>query len=225
MRFSAMPLVGLLCLCVASAQSPEARQVEINTPYLATPPEVVTAMLKLAGVSGRDTVYDLGCGDGRIVIAAARTWGAHGVGIDINPARIDEARANARSAAVSDLVRFEVNDLFEADIRSATVVALYLLPNVNATLRPRLLRELRPGTRIVSHSFGIGDWKPEKEQVIAGERIYLWTVPQRDGASAGSGDSASISGSVHRRQSPHGRYGRSSADFTASARRTDVYGF
>jgi cyclopropane fatty-acyl-phospholipid synthase-like methyltransferase len=179
MRLSALPLVGLLYLCVASAQSPGPREVQINTPYVATPPEVVTAMLELAGVSGGDMVYDLGCGDGRIVIAAARTYRARGLGIDINPARIDEARANARSAAVSDLVRFEVNDLFEADIRGATVVALYLLPEVNISLRARLLRELRPGTRIVSHSFGMGDWKPDKEKVIAGERIYLWTVPQR----------------------------------------------
>jgi cyclopropane fatty-acyl-phospholipid synthase-like methyltransferase len=179
MRFSALPLVGLLYLGAASAQSPGPREVKINTPYLATPAEVVTAMLEMAGVSGGDTVYDLGCGDGRIVIEAARTYRARGVGIDINPDRIEEARANARSAAVADLVRFEVNDLFDADIRPATVVALYLLPDVNASLRPRLLRELRPGTRIVSHSFGMGDWKPDQEKVIAGERIYLWTVPQR----------------------------------------------
>ena len=136
-------------------------------------------MLELAGVTGGDVVYDLGCGDGRIVIAAARTWRVRGVGIDIDPARIDAARANARSAAVSDLVRFEVNDLFDADIHGATVVALYLLPDVNVRLRPTLLRELRPGTRIVSHNFGMGDWKPDKEKVVAGEHIYLWTVPQR----------------------------------------------
>jgi len=179
MRWSALPLLGLTFLCVASAQRPGPREVQINAPYLATPPEVVTAMLQLAGVSGNDTVYDLGCGDGRIVIAAASAYGARGVGIDLNPNRIDEARANARSAAVSDLVRFEVNDLFDADIRNATVVAIYLLPDVNVRLRPRLLSELRPGTRIVSHSFGIGDWKPDKETTVAGERIYLWTVPQR----------------------------------------------
>ncbi len=179
MRLSALSLVGLTFVCVASAQSPGPREVQINTPYLATSPEVVTAMLQIAGVSGNDTVYDLGCGDGRIVIAAARAYRARGVGVDLNPARIDEARANARSAAVSDLVRFEVNDLFEADIRNATVVALYLLPEVNVKLRPRLLDELRPGTRIVSHSFGIGDWKPDREEVVAGEHIYLWTVPQR----------------------------------------------
>jgi cyclopropane fatty-acyl-phospholipid synthase-like methyltransferase len=171
--------MGLTFLYIASAQTPGPREAQINTPYLATPPEVVTAMLRIAGVSGSDTVYDLGCGDGRIVIEAARAWGARGVGIDLNPARIDEARAGARSAAVSDLVRFEVNDLFEADIHNATVVALYLLPEVNVKLRPRLRDELRPGTRIVSHSFGIGDWKPDREEVIAGEHIYLWTVPQR----------------------------------------------
>jgi SAM-dependent methyltransferase len=179
MRLSALLLSGLLYVFVASAQSTEPREVQINTPYVATPPEVVTAMLDLAGVSGGDMVYDLGCGDGRIVIEAARTYGARGVGVDNNPARIDEARENARGAAVSDRVRFEVNDLFDTDIRGATVVALYLLPDVNIRLRPRLLRELRPGTRIVSHNFGMGDWKPEKEKVIGGEHIYLWTVPER----------------------------------------------
>ena len=179
MRLSALSLVGFTFLCIARAQTSGPREVQINTPYLATPPEVVTAMLQIAGVSGNDTVYDLGCGDGRIVIEAAKAYGARGVGIDNNPARIDEARDNARSAAVSHLVHFEVNDLFEADIRNATVVALYLLPEVNVKLRPRLLDELRPGTRIVSHSFGIGDWKPDKEEIIGGEHIYLWTVPQR----------------------------------------------
>jgi ribosomal protein L11 methylase PrmA len=124
-------------------------------------------------------VYDLGCGDGRIVISAARKYGARGVGIDLNPARIEEARANALSAGVSDRVSFEVNDLFDADIRNATVVALYLLPDANIRLRPRLLRDLKPGTRVVSHSFNMGDWKPDKEQMVDGDHVYLWTIPNR----------------------------------------------
>ena len=119
-------------------------------------------MLRLAGVTNRDTVYDLGCGDGRIVIAAARL-GAHGVGIDINPERIREARVNARKAGVEALAKFEVGDIFDADIASATVVALYLLPDLNLRLRPKLLQDLKPGTRVVSHAFDMGDWTPREE--------------------------------------------------------------
>lgn len=136
-------------------------------------------MLEMAGVKNTDTVYDLGCGDGRIVISAAKDFGARGVGIDLNPARIEEARANARAAGVVDRVNFEVNDLFDADISQATVVALYLLPEANLRLRARLLRELRPGTRVVSHSFGMGDWKPDREKVVDGDRLFLWTIPER----------------------------------------------
>lgn len=162
---------------VAVAQTPSAQQAEINTPYVSTPPGVVEAMLELAGVKSNDTVYDLGCGDGRIVIRAAEKYGARGVGIDINPDRIEEARANAGSAGVTGHVDFQVKDLFDTDFRNATVVALYLLPEVNLRLRPRLLSELRPGTRVVSHSFAMGDWKPDKEQVVDGVHIYLWTIP------------------------------------------------
>ena len=167
-----------LVACAALAQAPE--QIQINPPYVRTPDKVVNAMLKLAGVKTTDIVYDLGCGDGRIVIAAAQQYGAHGVGIDIDPERVQEAREYSRKAGVEALVKFEVNDLFAADIHNATVVALYLLPDVNLRLRPKLLKELKPGTRIVSHDFDMGDWKPEKEvQVDAGTRIYLWTIPAR----------------------------------------------
>ena len=116
---------------------------------------------------------------GRIVIAAARLFRAHGVGVDINPERIQEARQNAKSADVEKLVRFEENDLFDADIRPATVVTLYLLPSVNLRLRPKLLKDLKPGTRIVSHSFDMDDWKPDKEIEVDGRHIYLWTVPEK----------------------------------------------
>lgn len=169
---------AILLASVALAQAPE--QIQINPPYVRTPDKVVTAMLKLANVKASDVVYDLGCGDGRIVIAAAKEYGARGVGIDIDPERIQEARENARKAGVEALVKFEVNDLFAADIRNATVVALYLLPDVNLRLRPKLLKELKPGTRVVSHDFHMGDWKPDKQALVdAGSRIYLWAIPAR----------------------------------------------
>ena len=168
---------AIILVCCADAQSPPAQQAQINSPYVASAPHIVDAMLEMANVSSTDTVYDLGCGDGRIVISAAKKYGAHGVGIDIDPTRIEEARANARNEGVSERVDFQVNDLFDADIRNATVVALYLLPEVNLRLRPRLLRELKPGTRVVANSFGMGDWKPDKEQVIDGLHLYLWTIP------------------------------------------------
>ncbi|PWU07114.1 MAG: SAM-dependent methyltransferase [Terriglobia bacterium] len=166
-----------LALLVSVARSQGPAPVYINAPYVTTPEAVVTAMLRLAGVKSSDTVYDLGCGDGRIVIAAAKEFGAHGVGIDNNPARIEEARRNARQAGVETLVRFEVADLFEADIHNATVVTLYLLPDVNLRLRPKLLHGLRAGARIVSHSFSMGDWHPEKDVVVESSHIYLWKIP------------------------------------------------
>jgi ubiquinone/menaquinone biosynthesis C-methylase UbiE len=165
----------LVALSVAAAQSTP----HLDVPYVPSPNPVVEGMLKLAGVKAGDTVYDLGCGDGRIVITAAKTYGANGVGVDINPERIEEARANARSAKVEDKVKFEENDLFKANIANATVVTLYLLPDVNVRLKPKLLKELKPGTRIVSHSFDMGDWKPEKDELIEGRHIYLWTVPKQ----------------------------------------------
>ena len=170
----ALAAVLTLFPALTNAQSPDA--VAINPPFIATPDEVVAAMLRLAAVTSRDIVYDLGCGDGRIVIAAARQYRARGVGIDINPARIVEARANARKAGVEALVSFEENDLFSVDLRSATVVTLYLLADANLRLRPKLLRELKPGARVISHSFSMGDWKPDKEETVGASRIYLWTI-------------------------------------------------
>ena len=164
---------------LAPAQVPQP-QIQINPPYVRTPDNVVDAMLKLAGVKKSDVVYDLGCGDGRIVIAAAKNYGARGVGIDIDPERIQEARDNARKAGVEALAKFQISDLFDADIHEATVVALYLLPDVNLRLRPKLLKDLRPGTRIVSHDFHMGDWKPEKHELVdAASNIYLWRVPAK----------------------------------------------
>jgi SAM-dependent methyltransferase len=144
--------------------------------------EVVDAMFDVADVTSRDVVYDLGCGDGKIVIAAAQRFGARGVGIDIDPARIAEANANARRAGVSDRVRFVVGDIFADDVHfsDATVVALYLLPSLNERLRPKLWRELRPGTRVVSNSFGMGQaWTPELTRQVGNYWVYLWRVPRR----------------------------------------------
>ena len=164
-----------MMIVLAQGQSPPA-QVPIDTPYVTSPPHVVEAMLKLAHVGSGDLVYDLGCGDGRIVISAAKQYGARGVGIDNNPDRIDEARANARVAGVNHRVNFELKDLFDADIGNATVVAVYLLPDVNLRLRSRLVHELKPGTRVVSHNFAMGDWKPDKELSVDGAHVYLWTI-------------------------------------------------
>jgi SAM-dependent methyltransferase len=180
-------VVALLSVTALAAQSSKPKR-EPDVPYVPTTEAAVQAMLKLAAVKNSDVVYDLGCGDGRIVIAAAKTFGARGVGIDINPVRINEAKQNARAAGVESLVRFEENDLFQADIREASVVTLFLLPRINLKLRPRLLQELKPGTRIVSNTFDMGDWKPEKEATVGDDdpdyenlskKLYLWIVPPR----------------------------------------------
>lgn len=149
-----------------------------DVPYVPTPPEIVEAMLKLGGIQKTDFVIDLGCGDGRIVVMAAEKFGARGMGYDINPQRIKEANENAEKAKVTDRVKFVQKNLFEADIHEATLVTLYLLPDVNLRLRPKLLKELKPGTRVVSHSFDMGDWKPDKELEINGKTLYFWTVPK-----------------------------------------------
>ncbi|HEX8985886.1 MAG TPA: class I SAM-dependent methyltransferase [Bryobacteraceae bacterium] len=166
----ACALTGAVVFAQAPARTPD-------VPFVPTSQELVVQMLKLANVTNKDTVYDLGCGDGRIVITAAKDFGARAVGVDINPERIKEANENARKAGVNGKVNFVEGDLFTAEIRPATVVTLYLLPNVNMRLRPRLLKELKPGTRVVSHSFDMEDWKPDKEIEVNGSRLYLWTIP------------------------------------------------
>ena len=150
-----------------------------DVPYVPTPPEVVDTMLKLGEVHSGDVLYDLGCGDGRIVITAAEKFGARGTGIDINPERIKEAEENARKAGVTDRVHFIEKNLFEADFHDATVVTLYLLPDVNLRLRPRLLQQLKVGTRIVSHQFDMGEWKPDKQVEVGWRTVYLWTVTEK----------------------------------------------
>src|SRR5436190_1397268 len=147
--------------------------------FVGTPPDVVEAMLKGLEVKSSDIVYDLGSGDGRILIMAAQKYGARGVGIEIDPALIKVAEENARRAGVSDKVRFVSADLFEADIHEATVVTLYLLEDLNIRLRPKLLRDLKPGTRIASHRFRMGDWQPEKAVNVGDRAVYFWTIPAR----------------------------------------------
>jgi SAM-dependent methyltransferase len=146
--------------------------------YVATPHDIVDRMLYEAKVRTGDVVYDLGCGDGRMVIAAAKKFGTRGVGIDLDPARIKEARANAKAQGVDQLVTFRVADLFEADLREATVVMLYLLPEVNRRLKPKLFAELRPGARVVSHDFDMGrDWPPDRYVKLGSDGIYMWVMP------------------------------------------------
>ncbi len=186
----ALPCTYLLAAALVSAMTAAAQngspKRDPDVPFVPTTEEAVQAMLKLADVKKGDIVYDLGCGDGRIVVAAAKAYGAHAVGIDINPVRIQEAKENARKAGVENLVRFEENDLFQADIHEASVVTLFLLSSVNLKLRPKLLHDLKPGTRIVSNTFDMGDWKPEKEFTVGNpdegswlsHKLYLWTVPQ-----------------------------------------------
>jgi SAM-dependent methyltransferase len=178
---------AILSLTILAGQNAQLQRVP-DVPYLPTTEEAVVAMLKLADVKSTDVVYDLGCGDGRIVVAAAKNFGARGVGIDIDPVRIAEAKANAKKAAVENLVRFEENDLFQADIHEASVVTLFLLSSVNLKLRPKLLGELKPGTRIVSNTFEMGDWQPDKELTLEqrsdddgpfSRKLYLWIVPPR----------------------------------------------
>jgi SAM-dependent methyltransferase len=171
---------GALFLLVAAGPLAQQKPLRApDVPFDPSPHHVVEQMLKLADVRKGDVVYDLGCGDGRIVIAAAQEFGARGVGIDIDPQRIRESQENARAAGVSNRVSFRNEDLFEAGISDATVVTLFLWPEVNLKLRPKLLKDLKPGTRVVSYYWDMGDWVPEKQIEIDGHSIYLWTIPAR----------------------------------------------
>jgi SAM-dependent methyltransferase len=162
----------------AGAEQASTTQRKRDVIFVPTPAMVVDEMLKLAKVSADDIVYDLGCGDGRIVIAAAKTYGARGVGIDIDPKRIEEANERAQKEGVTDLVSFRLEDLFETDFSEATVVTLYLLTALNERLRPVLWRDLRVGTRVVSHAFNIGDWMPDQVEIVVGRPVYIWTITE-----------------------------------------------
>ena len=170
---------GVLTALLISGVPLAAQDTERRVPYVPTPNEVVDEMLKLAAVKASDVVYDLGCGDGRIVIMAVQKYGAsRAVGVDIDPVRIKEANENAQKASVAAKTNFIQKDLFQQDLKEASVVTLYLLPDFNLRLRPKLLKELKTGSRIVSHSFDMGDWKADKEMKIDYRTIYLWTVTE-----------------------------------------------
>ena len=174
---------ALFCATAAIAQT-AATPAEPRRPdviFVPTPEEVVEEMLKVANVTGKDVLYDLGSGDGRIPITAAKKFGTRGIGVDIDPERIKEANENLKNSGVGDKVKFIQGDLFEMDLTPATVITLYLLPALNLKLRPKLLK-LKPGTRIVSHDFDMGDWKPEKTVKVGTRNVYFWTIP--DAATA-----------------------------------------
>lgn len=181
-------VLGMLLLWIALGALPSARGDD-GVPYIQSPTNIVDAMLAIAEVGPQDYVIDLGSGDGRIVIAAAKRYGARGLGIDYDSSLIAESRANAAHEGVSDRVTFLHQDIFDADFSAATVVTMYLLPEVNLQLRPRILLELRPGTRIVSHDYNMGDWAPERQVMMktpekkTGSKkesaVFLWIVPAR----------------------------------------------
>jgi len=177
-----LPVAALAVLAMLAVPSPAAAQQDLDVPYVPTPPEVVTQMLQMARPAPGDTVYDLGSGDGRIVVTAAERYGVPGVGVELDSGRVATARQNAAEAGVSDLVRFIRGDLFEADVRTANVVTLYLFPGVNRKLRPRLFEQLEPGDRVVSHDFNMGEWSADS--VVNMDRrdggsstVYLWVMP------------------------------------------------
>jgi tRNA G37 N-methylase Trm5 len=172
-----MVVASIPASAVVIAQEAPARRPDVI--YVPTPEAVVEAMLQVANVGKDDIVYDLGCGDGRIPVTAAKKYGARGIGIDIDPQRIAEANENVKKNAVGDKVKIIQGDLFEQDLSQATVVTLYLLPSLNVKLMPKLMKELKPGTRVVSHAFDMGDWKPEKEIDVEGRKVYYWTIPKR----------------------------------------------
>lgn len=170
---------GVLLPSSSLLAQPAAAPQSLDVPYVPTPQDVVERILQMARVGKNDFLFDLGCGDGRIVVTAAKEHGARGTGIDLDPQRIREARKNAEQAGVAARVNFKVADLFETDVSAASVVTLYLLPNVNTRLRPQLWKQLKVGSRVVSHAFDMGlEWPPEKTDTVEGRTIYYWTIKE-----------------------------------------------
>lgn len=192
-RLLALPVALLLAVPLRPAGAP-AQEIQRVAPFVPTPMNAVAEMLDLAGVTGRDTVYDLGSGDGRVPIAAARLNGAFGVGVEMDSALVDESRLRARELGVGDRVRIVRGDLFEADLTGASVVTLYLYPEVNERLRPRLLRQLDPGDRVVTHDFAMGEWEADSTARIPGATAvgdsFEWTEIGPDGEALTTADSA-----------------------------------
>lgn len=184
LRLCALAILGGLPGLPAFAQNTPGRALDV--PFDPSPQEVVDRMLQIAQVNQSDLLYDLGSGDGRIVITAAKKYGARGIGIDLDPRRVAEARANAKAAGVEDRTRFAVGDLFKTDFSDATVVTLFLFRHVNLELRPQLWRQLKVGTRVVSHLWNMGqDWPPEKTEVVNGRAIYYWTITEAQKKAVG----------------------------------------
>jgi SAM-dependent methyltransferase len=179
MKRAVLSTVCASCLALVVSAQTKARPAEPDVPYAATPRDIVRAMLIAARVSPADVVFDLGCGDGRVLIMAAQEFGARGVGVDIDSRRVRQARTNVHEAGVDGLVGIWQEDMFAVDLRPATVVVLYLSHKVNNRLRPKLLRELRAGTRIVSHNVDMGNWTPDTVGEVNGHRIYGWFVPPK----------------------------------------------
>ena len=173
-------VVALLTAALVSpaAVAQDAEPVKKDVPYVPTPQELVDKMVEKAKITEKDTVYDLGCGDGRMIVTAAKKHGARGIGVDIDPERIKEANQNAKEAGVTDKVKFIQADLFKMDFNEADVLLMYLLPSVNVKLRPKIL-DLKPGTRIVSHAFDMGDWEPDDQIEVEGRTAYYWVVPAK----------------------------------------------
>ena len=180
-KTSAGPVMRCLSRLMSAVRAPwwSGGPSQLAVPYQPTPKRAVRQMLRLAGVHQDDVVYDLGSGDGRVPIAASQLCGARAVGIEIDPRRIKQSLRNARNGRVLDRVTFRHEDLFKADISDATVVILFLWPEVNIALLPKLRRELKPGTRVVSYCWEIGDWAPDEETAVDGHPLYLWTIPAR----------------------------------------------
>ena len=177
-RRAVVALLGAALLAPAAVAQDNEQPIKKDVPYVPTPQELVDKMVEKAKITEKDTVYDLGCGDGRMVITAAKKHGARGIGVDIDPERIKEANANAKEAGVTDKVKFIQADLFTMDFKDADVLLMYLLPSVNVKLRPKIL-ELKPGTRIVSHAFDMGDWEADDTIEADGRTAYYWTVPAK----------------------------------------------
>ena len=188
-----LPIVAFALFSGPGGVDAQGQEKDLDTPYVPTPQVVVDRMLELAQIKPGDTVVDLGSGDGRIMITAAQRYGARGFGVELNPRLVESSNQAARSAGVADRVKFLQQDLFKTDFREADVLTLYLLPDVNMVLRPKILAELKPGTRVVSHDYGMGPWRPEVEEIIpapdkiVGARkestVYLWIVPARVGGA------------------------------------------
>jgi SAM-dependent methyltransferase len=177
-RRAVVALLGAALLAPAAVAQDNEQPIKKDVPYVPTPQELVEKMIEVAKVTEKDTVYDLGCGDGRMVVTAAKKHGARGIGVDIDPERIKEANANAKEAGVTDKVKFIQADLFTMDFKEADVLLMYLLPSVNVKLRPKIL-ELKPGTRIVSHAFDMGDWEADDTIEVDGRTAYFWLVPAK----------------------------------------------